>query len=80
MVEPEEPQMTSQHGAYALHVGKAALHERITHAHAHAPRRSQAPARAHTHTQEDIYCFSKATMTSEGVSELRYTYIVCIVC
>ena len=46
MVEPERPQMTSQHGAYALHAEQARLHARIytrpsawattqTHAHKH---------------------------------------------
>jgi hypothetical protein len=69
----------------ALHAGKAALHERTS---MHMPtrpgdrthERARTHAHTHTHTQEDIYCFSKATMTSEGVSQLRYTHIVCIVC
>jgi hypothetical protein len=46
MVETEGPQMTSQHGAYALHAGLARLH-----AQAHAPGCQHAS----THAQTNMY-------------------------
>jgi hypothetical protein len=71
------PQMSSQHGAYALHAGKARLHARTlmhtpthpgTHMHAHTSR----PTR-------NSYCSSTATMIRVRASILRYTYIACLV-
>jgi hypothetical protein len=54
MVQPERPQMTSQHGAYKSHAGLARLY-----IHAHAPGHTQ--TRAHTDTQIcNICCFSTA--------------------
>ena len=80
-VEPERPQMTTRHGAYALHAGKTRLH---AHPHAYAPGNSRAPTRAqtntHTHTEIcNTYCFSMATMIRKRVSMLRYTYIAALV-
>ena len=67
MVETEGSQMTSQYGAYDLHVGLARLH-----AHAH----TLGHTRARTHTKIcNIYCFSTATIIPESASMLYYTYI-----
>ena len=44
MVEKDGPQMTSQHGAYALHAGQARLHERM-----HTPKHARTRAYTHTH-------------------------------
>ena len=55
VVEPEEPQMTSQYGTHALHTGQGKLHERKrmyrttrlsihTHARMHT--------RTHAHTEQ----------------------------
>jgi translation initiation factor RLI1 len=46
MVKPEWPQITSQYGAYALHVGKASLHQRTL-------MRNPMQAGTHTHTQNN---------------------------
>jgi hypothetical protein len=51
-VETEEPQMTSQHGVYALHAGLARLYARIRMC-----TRAYRPI-------SNIYCFSTATMVS----------------
>ena len=48
MVETEAPQMTSQHGAYALHAGVARLHARTR---SHTPTRPATRMRARMHTQ-----------------------------
>jgi hypothetical protein len=77
IVGSEGPQVTLQHGAYALRAGLARLytcmrkHKRPgTNAHTHK--------RAHTKIC-NTYCFSKATIFRERASLLRYTYIVCLV-
>jgi hypothetical protein len=44
MVKSEGPQMTSQHGAYALHAGKARLHARTR---MHTPMRPGTRTHAH---------------------------------
>jgi hypothetical protein len=72
MVETEGPQMMSQYGTHALHVGIARLHARMcihtpmhpgTHMHACARRKIS-----------NTYSFSMAT-DHERVSVLRYMYI-----
>jgi hypothetical protein len=74
-LETNEPQMTSQYGAYALRVGLARLHARM---HMHTPMR-RAPTRTHAHRQIcNTYCFSTATVIRERASLLRYTYIACL--
>ena len=81
VVETEGPQMTSQHGANALHAGKARLHARPlmhtptgpdTHPHARTHARANRPL-------SNIYCFPTATMIHEYAAMLRYTYIACLV-
>ena len=54
MVEPEEPQMTSQYGAYALRARLARLHERIR---MHTPTRPGTHARTHTQTNKKCFFF-----------------------
>ena len=61
MVEFEGLEMTSQYGAYELHVGQARLH---------ALTRMHTPPRAHTHSHThthkcNIYCFSTAKIIRE---------------
>ena len=48
-VEPKWPQMTSEYGAYELHVVKKGYMHAL-HAHAHAPGHTHACARVQTHT------------------------------
>ena len=77
MVEPEEPQMTSQYGAYELHASYASLH---TCMRMQTPTRLSTRTHARTHTQIcDTYCFFTATMVHQHASVLRYVYIVCLV-
>ena len=72
MVKTEGPQMTSQYGAYALHVGLGGLH-------AHA-RATGSPMQARTHRPTcNTYCSSTATIIRERASMSRYTYIVPLV-
>ena len=76
VVETEGPQMTSQHGAYALHHGLARLH---------ALTRMHTPTRlgTHMHTRatcthrpiSNTYCFSTVILIRKRASILRYTYI-----
>jgi hypothetical protein len=70
VVEIEEPQMTSQYGAYALRAGLARLYARMR---MHAPRglgththaRTHARTRKHAHRdQYEILVFFTATMVS----------------
>ena len=78
IVETEGPQMTSQHGAYALRARLASLHACMrmhmptrpgTHMHARS-------ARMHTQANKcNTYCFFTATMIRKRPSVLRYTYI-----
>ena len=77
MEESEEPQMTSQHGAYAFRAVKARLH---------APTRMHKPtlpgirARTRTHTQIcNTYYFSTATLASR--TRLNITVnVYCLFC
>jgi hypothetical protein len=59
MVEPEGPQMTSQHGACALRVGLARLYTGMrmhtpTRPSIHARTHARTHARANMHTQTNI--------------------------
>jgi hypothetical protein len=51
VVETERPQMTSQHGAYALRAGLARLYARMR---MHTPTRPDTHMHARTHTQTNI--------------------------
>ena len=51
MVEPEEPQMMSQYGAYALHAGQAMIYARTRK---HTPTCPGARERARTNTQKYV--------------------------
>jgi hypothetical protein len=52
--ETEEPQMTSQHGEYALHAGLARLHTRMR-MHTPTSSGSHLHARTDTHAHTDQY-------------------------
>jgi hypothetical protein len=77
LLETVEPQMTSQHGAYALHAVLARLHARM---------RMHMPTHPGTHTNastrrpiSNTYCFFTATMIGECASVLCHTYIAPLV-
>ena len=79
LVETEGPQMTSQHGVYALHAGLQRLHARmrmyLSKRHGTQLRR----ARTHACTHRPIsntYCSFTDRMISEHASLLCCTYIV----
>jgi hypothetical protein len=69
VVENEGPQMTSQHGAYALYAGLARLHARMR---MHTPT----CPRTHMHVCTHRPISNKAKTVCERASILRYTYIV----
>jgi hypothetical protein len=72
LAETEGPQMTPQHGAYALHAGLARLHELVR---MHTPTRPDAHMHACTNTPTiDTYCFSTAKIIRKRALILRYTY------
>ena len=62
----EGPQMTTEHGAYALRAGLARLHARMrTHTPTRPGTRTHARTRKHAHTEEYVtHCLSTATMVS----------------
>ena len=62
----EGPQMTSQHGAYALRAELAWLHARM---------------RKHAHTDQYVIfiAFPQQQLFRKRASLLRYTYIACLV-
>jgi hypothetical protein len=80
IVQEEQPQMTSQYGAYTLHAVLQRLHALI---------RMHTPTRPGTHihagTQAHAYqlimrtAFPQQQWFRERASVLRYTYIVCLV-
>ena len=71
----EGPQMTSQHGAYALHAGLARLQ---TLMRMHTPTRPSTHTPTHTHIN-NTYCFSTVTMVSwTRVSVALYVH--CLSC
>ena len=82
MVEPERPQITSQHDAYAFRAGLARLYARMcmhtptrlgTHMHA----RTHARTCKHAHTDQYVIliAFLQQQCFRELVLVLRYTYI-----
>jgi hypothetical protein len=82
VVETEGPQMTSQHGAYALRAGLARLHARLRMetstrpgTHMHARRRKH----AHTGQYVIFTAFPQQQWFRERASILRYTHIACLV-
>jgi hypothetical protein len=81
IVETEGPQMTSQHGAYALRAGLGRLYARMRmHAPTRQGTRMHARTRNHTHTDQyvTITAFPQQQWFRERDSLLRYTYIVCL--
>ena len=81
MVDTEGPQMTSQHGAHALHAGLGRLHA-LTRMH--TPTRPDTYMHAHTHACtprpiSNTYCFSTAKIIRERASLLSYSYVACLV-
>ena len=82
VVETEEPQMTSQYGAYALHAGLARLYARMR---MHTPTRPgihmHARKRKHAHTDQYVMFIAcpRQQWFSERTSVLRYKHIVCLV-
>jgi hypothetical protein len=80
-LETQGPQMTSQHGAYALRVGLAMLYARMR---MHTPTRSgthmHAQTRKHAHTDQYVIliAFPQQQWFRERASMLRYTYIACL--
>jgi hypothetical protein len=84
LVETEGPQMTSQHGAYALRVGLARLYA-LMRMHTPTPTRSGNHVRARTHAQACTHkplrntCFPIATMVS--LTRLNVTlHVHCLSC
>jgi hypothetical protein len=83
VVEIDESQMTSQHGAYTLHAGLSKLYARM---HMHTPTRWGTHVHARTHAQActhrpiyNTYCFSTAKM----ISWMRLSvtsYVHCLPC
>ena len=82
VVETEGPQMTSQHGAYALRAGLARLYARMR---MHTPTRPgthmHARTRKHAHTDQYVIliAFLQQQWFREHASMLRYTYIASLV-
>ena len=80
LVEPQEPQMTSQYGAEESRAGYASLHARTQfHTHTLPGTFTQARARAHTHTQLCNTAFPRQPWLHERALVLRFTYITCLV-
>jgi hypothetical protein len=80
MVETEGPQMTSQHGAYALHAGLARLHARMC-MHTSTSSRTHAHARTHTYTHKYVILIAlpREQWLRERASVMWYTYVACLV-
>jgi hypothetical protein len=82
IVETVGPQMTSQHGAYALCAGLARLNARMS---MHTPTRPVTHVHArtlkHAHTDEYVIliAFPHQQWFRERASVLRHTYIACLV-
>ena len=82
LVETEEPQITSQHGAYALRAGLARLYARMR---MHTPTRLgthvHARTRKYAHTDQYVILIAlpQQQWLRERASMIRYTYIACLV-
>jgi hypothetical protein len=83
LVQTEKPQMTSQHGAYALRAGLARLYARMRkHTPTGPSTHMHARTRKHAHTDQYVmlFAFPQQQWFRERTSMLRYTYIACLVC
>jgi hypothetical protein len=82
IVETEGPQMTSQHGAYALSAGLARLYALMRmHTSTRSGTYMHARMRKHAHTNQYIIliAFPQQQWFCSRASMLRYTYIACLV-
>ena len=84
--ETEGPQMTSQHGAYALRARLARLYARMrmhtsTRPGNYVHARTHARTRKHAHTDQYVIliAFPLQQWFRERASVLRYTYVACLV-
>ena len=82
VVETEGPQITSQHGAYALRAVLATLYARTRmHTSARPGTHMNARTRKHAHTNPYVLFIAlpQKLWFCERASMLRYTYIACLV-